>query len=568
MLFRIQSLQQRLFLLLLVPTSLILAAVGFVGFLFARNIMLDSWQEAAILKLQRAAHHIDMRLSLPIEWIQLFHQSGGVGGSFATPKWILDHLRSLEGVAKVELKWKDQKMIEIPERRMGRGMRGAGMMRFHRGRISEITNPKFDAQIGQETVNLVSQLKNEAGQVIGALTVSVRFDYLMQDILDLGWWQSDVGYLVDEAGRFLAHTKGLIETRKRLGETDNPIELTLLEEIHIKPFGTILGTGHPPREIAGFYQIRHASWTIVLMAPGKKILAPIIRFRNYYFLAGAFCIFIIILLIRTVAGRMAESVRKISFAAGKVAKGDYVRPMVPDAQDEIGQLVGNFNTMVDGLKQRDFISNTFGRYVDEEVARELMKRPEASRLGGEKREVVILMSDLRDFTPLSETLTPEQTIHLLNHYFSHMIAVIQQNRGIIVDFFGDALLVFFDPLDGLIQPCADRAITCAFDMQKEVANFNGENRNAGLPELHMGIGLHAGEVVVGNIGSKTRAKYGIVGAAVNLTHRIQSEAQPGEIVLTESACTHISRPVTIARSATVMLKGVREPALLHILEGN
>jgi len=568
MIFRIQSLQKRLFLFLLVPTCLLLAGVGFGGFLYARDIMLDSWQEAAVLKLQRAAHHIDMRLSLPIEWIQSFHETGGVSGSFATPGWILDRLRGLDGVAEVDLQWKDRGMIESPGRRMGGIMRGAGMMRFHHAGISKVTNPEFDSQIGQETVNLISQMKDDANQVVGVLTVSLRFDYLMQDILELGWWQSDLACLVDEAGRFLAHTKGLGESRKRLGETDNPVELTLLEDVQKMPFGTILGPGHPPNEVAGFYKIRNASWTIVLLAQGEKILAPIIRFRFYYFLAGALCIFFIVLLIRTVAGRMAASVREISMAAEKVAQGDYGAPVVTAAQDEIGQLAKSFNTMVEGLKERDFISNTFGRYVDQEIARELMRRPEASRLGGQKREVVILMSDLRDFTPLSETLTPEETIHLLNHYFSHMIAVIQKRQGIIVDFFGDALLVFFDPLDGPIPPCADRAIACALEMQKELANFSRENRVAGLPELYMGIGLNAGEVVVGNIGSTTRAKYGIVGAAVNLTHRIQSEAQPGEIALSEPVYALTAHKITVSRSVTVSLKGVREPTLLHILETN
>jgi class 3 adenylate cyclase len=263
---------------------------------------------------------------------------------------------------------------------------------------------------------------------------------------------------------------------------------------------------------------------------------------------------------------MATSVRQISLAAEKVAGGEYGSPLVIDTQDEIGQLTNSFNAMVEGLKERDFISNTFGRYVDEAIAGELLKRPEASRLGGEKREVVILMSDLRDFTPLSETLTPEETIHLLNHYFSHMISVIQKHRGIIVDFFGDELLVFFDPLDGSIHPCAERAIRCAFEMNMELEDFNRENRLSGLPELHMGMGLNAGEVVVGNIGSTTRAKYGIVGAAVNLTHRIQSEARRDEIALSESVYVHVSDKITVDRSMTVSLKGVSEPTALRIIK--
>jgi class 3 adenylate cyclase len=234
--------------------------------------------------------------------------------------------------------------------------------------------------------------------------------------------------------------------------------------------------------------------------------------------------------------------------------------------DEIGQLVYRFNIMVKGLKERDFIRNTFGRYVDQEIAGELMNRPEAAGLGGKKREVAVLMSDLRNFTPLSESLTPEETIRLLNRYFSHMIGIIQRHKGIIVDFFGDALLVFFDPLDESVKPTAKRAVHCAFEMQGKIADFNARNIEEGLPELHMGIGVNTGEVVVGNIGSDTRAKYGIVGAPVNITHRIQALAKTGEVVASEFAYQYVKDDVFVKKAFDARLKGVRESVKLYLIE--
>ena len=98
--------------------------------------------------------------------------------------------------------------------------------------------------------------------------------------------------------------------------------------------------------------------------------------------------------------------------------------------------------------------------MDEGIARELLRRPEAARrLGGEKREVVILFSDIRGFTPLAESLSPEATIHLVNRHFSRMIEVIQAHRGIIVDFLGDAVLAFFDPLERIWKPRCARRLT-------------------------------------------------------------------------------------------------------------
>jgi class 3 adenylate cyclase len=328
------------------------------------------------------------------------------------------------------------------------------------------------------------------------------------------------------------------------------LEQAILEAMREKTFGTLRGPGHPPDKVAGFYKMEQAPWAIVLIAPGGKILAPIVRFRNYYALGGIVCIVLIISLIRTVAGRMARSIKGISRAAGNVAQGKYGDP--------------GFNAMVQGLRERDFISNTFGRYVDPEIAKELMRQPEATRLGGEKREVAILISDIRGFTPLSESLSPEAIISILNHYFSHMIEVIKKHQGIIVDFFGDGVLVFFDPLDDPIEPMIQRSIRCAMEMQDAMGAFNEEMKKEGLPELEMGIGLNAGHVVVGNIGSEARAKYGIVGSAVNLTQRIQEVAKGGEVVISDSIYHYAGSSLDIGKSFEVQLKGLQERMKIHI----
>ena len=176
------------------------------------------------------------------------------------------------------------------------------------------------------------------------------------------------------------------------------------------------------------------------------------------------------------------------------------------------------------------------------------------------------MSDLQDFTPMSETLSPEETIKTINRYFTRMIAIVHEYGGIIVDFFGDALLVFFDPLDGPVVPVIVKAVDCALAMQNDMDSFNNENKLEGLPELKMRIAVNSGEVVVGNIGSDTRAKYGIVGAPVNLTNRIQTVAKAGEVVISESAYRHAKRKIVAERLTGVKLKGIREPMNLYVVK--
>jgi class 3 adenylate cyclase len=147
-----------------------------------------------------------------------------------------------------------------------------------------------------------------------------------------------------------------------------------------------------------------------------------------------------------------------------------------------------------------------------------------------------------------------------------MIHIIQKHNGIIVDFFGDAILVFFDPLSDSLKDTIRNCIKCASDMQNEMQSFNKKMKNKNLPELTMGIGVNTGPVIVGNIGSKTRAKYGIVGSAVNITSRIQEKAKGNEIIISESVYTHMKDSIIIQRSFEADLKGVDTALNLHVIK--
>lgn len=253
---------------------------------------------------------------------------------------------------------------------------------------------------------------------------------------------------------------------------------------------------------------------------------------------------------------IARPIKTLTSVARLIAQDNYGTHVIVRTNDEFQQLGEAFNQMITGLRERDLIRNTFGRYVDREVARRLLSRPESLRLGGRKRQVVILMADIRGFSHLSEQITPEATLLLLNHYFARMFAVIKQYKGIVVDFIGDGLLAFFEPMETeTISEIALLALNCAFQMQHELASVNIEMSSDGLPSLAIGIGLNTGPAIVGNIGSMDRAKYGIVGAEVNLTQRIQGEARPGEVVLSEPMMELTRLAVDVQRRFETVLKG-------------
>jgi adenylate cyclase len=547
---KFKSLQRKLFVFLLVPVALFLAGAGAAGYFFMGDSLLKEWQEVAVLQMERAAHLMDMRLQRPRQWLEAFAKAD----NNATRKWILEQLRDLPGVRKVAVTWEKagpgQEKAKGGEADAPPGITG----------ISPVT---YKYAPGQDSFVLHGDYLGEADQVLGRIQVTVAYQYLMKDILTTGWMQTQMACLVSQEGQYLAHSNPAMKTRHCLGETRNPLELAMLQAMKNKSSATIVGGGYTPKEVIGFYRLNTAPWAIMLHAQGSRIMAPILRFRLYYLGGGILCLLVILLLIRLGTAPLVAAIGLISRKAVQVAHGAYGEPLPVESRDEIGRLTESFNEMVTGLQEKDIISNTFGRYVDREIARDLLRRPEAARLGGEKREVVILFSDIRGFTPLSETLSPEAIIKLVNRHFSRMIEVISRHRGIIVDFLGDAILAFFDPLDGPLDPMVPQAVRCALEMQEAMTAENAAAPQA--PQLKMGIGLHAGEVVVGNIGSEYRAKYGIIGAAVNLTHRIQGQALGGEVMVSDAVYRRLGEGVQVQRSLETRLKGIHDPVTLYVI---
>jgi adenylate cyclase len=548
--FAFKSIQRRLIVLLVIPMTLFLLAFGVFGYHFIQNILLKEWQEIAILQLGRAAHQLDMKLNKKKEWMAAFARAGQAAHGQEIQQWLLQQIKSQPGVSRVRLTW------EKPA--------SAGRGQAATGRSAGISPIRYFYPLGIKTVGLDAELLNQAGRPLGRLQVILTDQFLVQDIIKESWLTAQWACLVTDRGRYLAHTNPAMEPRYWLGETGDPLEIAMLQDLPKKPYDTIMEQGYFPQNVIGYYKLSAAPWAIMLHAQGAKILAPILSFRVQYLGGGLLCLLIILLLIRLGVRPVVMSVRRIAGKASQVAQGDYGEPLTVTSKDEIGQLTASFNNMIAGLKERDFISNTFGRYVDQEIAQELLSRPEASLMGGVKREVVILFADVRGFTPIAETLSPEATIHLVNRHFARMIDVIQSHRGIIVDFLGDAILAFFDPLDGPLEPVVQRAIIAALQLQVAIEAENLTEPE--YPALHMGIGLHAGEVVVGNIGSESRAKYGIIGSAVNLTHRIQGQAQGGEVVVSEMVLQNCETMVAVRRTFQTKLKGIAYPVMLYVVE--
>ena len=220
-------------------------------------------------------------------------------------------------------------------------------------------------------------------------------------------------------------------------------------------------------------------------------------------------------------------------------------------------------SLVNEVERRNaFIRTIFGRYLTDEVAETLLDSPEGLSLGGERREITILMADIRGFTNLSSRLPPEEVVTLVNNFLAEMTKVIVRYGGTIDEFIGDAILVLFGA-PRAIDKHAENAVACALEMQLAMAKVNELNNQTGLPNVETGIGINTGEVVVGNIGSETRMKYGVVGHNVNLTSRIESYSAGRQILISEHTFKNCNGILKINSSMTVQPKGFDQDVKLY-----
>ncbi len=213
-----------------------------------------------------------------------------------------------------------------------------------------------------------------------------------------------------------------------------------------------------------------------------------------------------------------------------------------------------------------FIRQTFGRYLSEDIVSSLLEERDGQQLGGEKRELTIMMTDLRGFTAISERLPAQQVVTIINIYLEVMTPIILELGGTIDEFIGDAILVFFGAPTRM-ENHADAAVRCAVRMQLAMEEVNRRTREQDLPSIEMGIGINTGEVVVGNIGSDRRAKYGAVGTNVNFTSRVESYTLGGQILISESTFRAVEAEVVIGQRIEVQPKGFALPVTLFEVRG-
>ena len=268
----------------------------------------------------------------------------------------------------------------------------------------------------------------------------------------------------------------------------------------------------------------HVTWLVPVRGTGgiqiaavlqrslEEALAPYLRLRRL--LVGVFGLGLLISLVggSLVAAQVTKPVAELADAARRVAEGEYEEPVTVAQRDELGLLADSFNAMMKGLSERDRVRDLLGKVVSPEVAEELLSH--GIELGGEERRVSVLFSDVRDFTSISERKSPQELVGLLNRYLTRVSTIVERHGGVVDKYIGDAVMaVFGAPITAADD--APRAVRTALEM---AAAFAGGGPGA----LSIGVGVNTDVVVAGNMGSRTRVNYTVIGDGVNLASRLES----------------------------------------------
>lgn len=527
------NLRARLVIFVIIPAALINVSTLLWAFVYSRESLIEEWIHGANARLEHAADRIRLRLRENVALIKAIQQAETAPQGAVLQAFLVQLLMSNQGVRFVDIREVENKAGNNPER-------------------EELV---FSVSTEYNFLHIVGRHQKKEGNGWVEIDATVQFGSLIDEIRKLTLWKGAKALLVTSDGLCLAATEPSWVSRS-LSDFHNPLVGTVLREMKIRSSGTFFGEGRPPDLIMGFQRIPDTDWYLVLYAKGWEICQPMIHFRLVFFSANIASFVAILLLVVLVTSPIVRAIKALSESAEQVEHGNYSATLATDRSDEIGQLQGRFNKMIEGLRQRDLIQRLFGRYVGDSVAEELLKNAEHLNLGGQVKTVTILMADLRDFTPMVEKLEPTEVVVLLNRYLSRMTEVIEKKKGVIVDFYGDGILAFFNGSDSEISTRAMDAVEAASCMQRSLLAVSEENSAEGLPELRMGIGIHTGEVVVGNLGSEKRGKYGVVGSAVNTTKRIEAIAPGGAILISGSSRSLLGNRVKVIRELELELKGL------------
>jgi adenylate cyclase len=403
-------------------------------------------------------------------------------------------------------------------------------------------------------------VKDEFGRITHIAVADIRLDRLQKVFASV---TERTLYLVDKEGFLLAHPdEKLIFGAQNMKEA--PIVKAALQS-HVRQ-GQLRFTDEKGTAFTGAYTHTPMGMTVVCQASEEIILeaAHAVKRKGFYYAGTALSIALFLVFFFSLT--LTSPIERLVEVAHEIAKGNFkVRSQIR-TRDEVGDLAVAIDNMTEGLIERDKAKSVLTKFHGSTVMDELMKGK--LQLGGSKKEVTVFFSDIRDFTHFSEIHPAEHVVDVLNQYFQIMVNIINKHHGVVDKFIGDAIMAVW----GVPNSHPDdtiRAMRACLEMRTALAAFNEMRVQKGHEPLRIGMGLHTGAVISGNIGSLERMEYTVIGDTVNQTSRIESatKAMGLDLVISHQVAEKVNEKFLIEKVGDVQVKGKQESLALYRVMG-
>ena len=370
-------------------------------------------------------------------------------------------------------------------------------------------------------------------------------------------------YLVDEEGNLLIHPK-----KEKMISGENMSQISIVKsmltsklnnsQLHFKEGDVYF--------IGTFNKLKFIGGGIISTTPEDKAFEEVynLQKRNIFLMIVILNLSIMIVLIY--ARTLTNPIYKLVDAAGRISKGDFTHRVTPASGDEIGILTDSFNKMSHGLEEREKLKESFGKFVNKELAEMAMKG--TIKLGGERKYCAIFFSDIRSFTSISEKLEPEEVVEFLNQYMTEMVKCVNKTGGIVDKFIGDAIMATWGALNPLPNE-TEAAINASLMMRESLKIFNKGRGSVKKPIIKIGCGINTGYVISGQIGSDERLEYTVIGDAVNLASRIESLNKPfgSDLLISQDSYDKVKKIFKVEKMPAIKVKGKEEPQIIYSVLG-
>ncbi|MCS6972398.1 MAG: HAMP domain-containing protein [Leptospiraceae bacterium] len=386
------------------------------------------------------------------------------------------------------------------------------------------------------------------------------------DSLDAAFAEEDIttSWLMNGDGQVLAHR----EPQKTLEAVSlqNSVYTKTIEDMKTASgFRRLRFTDNDGTEHDEFYAFRVLSQfnaTLASVIPAEVALETvrIIRYRSL--LIAGMVLLVAVLVVFLFAKTISDPVKELAGAAAAVQQGDFSVRVKPKSSDEIGELSVAFNSMAQGLAEREQLKGALSKFVNPEIAERALKGD--ITLGGERLNAAVFFSDIRGFTAISETMEPEQVVEFLNEYMTLMVRIINETDGIVDKFIGDAIMAVWGVPRSKGND-AKNAVTACLRMREALQEFNKNRGGPGKPIIQIGCGLNYGPVLAGQIGSEDRLEYTVIGDTVNLASRIESLNKPlgTDILISSELYNIVGGEFDCVPMQKIKVKGKKEPQQVY-----